>query len=121
MKTIKPNQPKRKEDHDYTLTSELHLLIGLDHLAIIDTKERTFRDIPTEFQVISSVYSSREGDDDVLLLSVGSYDLPGQSISYNLRTNQYEVLMKSSSVEVPKGWISKPESLTFKTTGDLCK
>jgi hypothetical protein len=78
-------------------------------------------DIPTEFQVISSVYASTEGNDDVLLLSVGSYDLPGQSISYNLRTNEYKVLMKSSSVEVPKGWISKPEPLTFSTTGNMCK
>ncbi|KAG0046258.1 Dipeptidyl aminopeptidase [Gryganskiella cystojenkinii] len=90
---------------------------GLDHVAIVDTKEKTLKDIPTEFQVIGSVYASKNGVDDVLLLSVGSYDLPSQNISYNLRTNQFDILMKSSSVEVPKGWISKPEPLTFKTTG----
>ncbi|KAF9918649.1 Dipeptidyl aminopeptidase [Lobosporangium transversale] len=76
-------------------------------------------DIPTEFQVINSVYATTEGQDDALILSVGSYNIPEQVISYNLRTNTYNVLMKSSTVEVPQGWISKPEPLTFKTTGGL--
>ncbi|KAF9432892.1 Dipeptidyl aminopeptidase [Entomortierella beljakovae] len=91
---------------------------GLDHLAIIDTKTKTIKEVPTEFQVITSVYATTDGQDDILLLGVGSYNVPTQMISYNLRTNSYEVLMKSSAVEVPNGWISKPEPLIFKTTGD---
>ncbi|KAG0196619.1 Dipeptidyl aminopeptidase, partial [Mortierella sp. GBA30] len=92
---------------------------GLDHLAVIDSKTKTLREVPTEFQVISSVYATTHEQDDVLLMTVGSYDIPSQVINYNLRTSQYEILMKSSSVEVPKGWISNPEPLTFKTTNDL--
>lgn len=76
------------------------------------------RDVPIEFQAISSVYATTNGQDDVLLLDVASYDIPAQIVSFNLRDNTYEVLMNSSSVDVPKGYISKPEPLTFKTTGD---
>ena len=84
---------------------------------MIDSKTKTLKDIPTEFTVIDSILSSTQGSDDILLLGVGSYNLPHEYISYNLRTNTYEVLMKSSSVEVPNGYISKPQPLTFKTTG----
>ncbi|KAK3823114.1 MAG: peptidase, S9A/B/C family, catalytic domain protein [Benniella sp.] len=91
---------------------------GLFHLAVIDTKSKTLRDVPIEFHVIRSVYATTDGQDDVLLLEVASYNVPAQVISYNLSNNTYEVLMKSSSVDVPKGFISKPEPLTFKTTGD---
>ncbi|KAG0006562.1 Dipeptidyl aminopeptidase [Modicella reniformis] len=90
---------------------------GLYHLAIIDTKDKTMRQVPIDFHVIMSVYTSTEGQDDILLLEVACYNVPAQVISYNLSNNTYEVMMKSSSVEVPKGYISKPESLTFKTTG----
>lgn len=84
---------------------------------MIDTKTKTLKDIPTGFTVIDSILSSTQGSDDILLLGVGSYNLPHEYISYNLRTNTYEVLMKSSSVAVPNGYISKPQPLTFKTTG----
>lgn len=90
-------------------------------MAVIDTKEKTLKDIPTEFQHIPEVSVSKEGDDDVLLLTVGSYIMPPKTIGYNLRTHQYTELLNTSSVEVPKGWISKPEPITFKTTGGLCK
>ncbi|KAI8597723.1 peptidase, S9A/B/C family, catalytic domain protein [Dissophora ornata] len=90
---------------------------GVGRLAVIDVKTKTLKDIPTEFQVIKSVYATTSGQDDALLLDVGSYNIPEQVILYNLRTNTYEILMKSSSAEVPNGWISKPEPLTFKTTG----
>ncbi|KAG0365341.1 peptidase-like protein S9 [Gamsiella multidivaricata] len=90
---------------------------GVYNLAVIDAKTKTLQDIPTEFQTIKSIYASTDGQDDILLLDVGSYNIPAQIISYNLHTRAYEVLMKSSTVEVPKGWISKPESLTFKSTG----
>ncbi|KAF9578057.1 Dipeptidyl aminopeptidase, partial [Lunasporangiospora selenospora] len=90
---------------------------GLDSLCIIDTKNGTLEDIPTGFQVIDSVYGTTDGKDDVLLMEVGSFDLPSQVVSFNLRTKQFEVLMKSSSVDVPKGWISKPFPITFTTTG----
>jgi len=93
----------------------------LDRLAIVDSKTKSMKEVPTEFQVIGSVYATSQGQDDVLLMSVGSYNVPSQVISYNLRTNAYEVLMKSSAVEVPQGWISKPEPLTFKTTNGLGK
>ncbi|KAF9559612.1 Dipeptidyl aminopeptidase [Mortierella alpina] len=92
---------------------------GLHRLAIIDSKTKSMKEVPSEFQVIDSVYATTQGQDDVLLMSVGSYNVPSQVINYNLRTNKYEVLMKSSSVEVPTGWISKPEPLTFKTTNGL--
>lgn len=75
------------------------------------------RDVPTEFQVINSVYATTNGQDDTLLLEVASYNIPAQIVSFNLRDNTYEVLMKSSSVDVPKDYISKPEPLIFKTTG----
>ncbi|KAG0057815.1 Dipeptidyl aminopeptidase [Gryganskiella cystojenkinii] len=91
---------------------------GLDHLAIIDTKEKTLKDIPTEFQYIPEVYASKNGDgEDILILSVGSYDLPQQTVNYNLRTHKYDALRKTSSLDVPQGWVSKPEPITFKTTG----
>jgi hypothetical protein len=93
-------------------------ILGLFHLAVIDTKSKTLRDVPIEFQVIKSIYATTDGQDDVLLLEVASYNVPAQVISYNLSNNTYEVLMKSSSVDVPKGFISKPQPLTFKTTGD---
>ncbi|KAG0007436.1 Dipeptidyl aminopeptidase [Entomortierella chlamydospora] len=104
---------------DPTKIASTYTKDGVDHLAIIDAKSKTLKDIPIEFQVIDSVYATTSGQDDALLLDVGSYNVPSQVISYNLRTNKYEVLMKSSTVDVPKGWIAKPEPLTFKTTGDL--
>ncbi|KAF9320428.1 Dipeptidyl aminopeptidase [Podila horticola] len=102
---------------DPTKIASIYSLDGTDHLCVIDTKTKTLKDIPTEFTVIDSILSSTQGSDDILLLGVGSYNLPHQYISYNLRTNTYDVLMKSSSVEVPNGYISKPVPLTFKTTG----
>ncbi|KAG0326002.1 Dipeptidyl aminopeptidase [Dissophora globulifera] len=91
---------------------------GVDRLAIIDTKTKAIRDIPTDFQTITSLYTTTDGQDDVLILDVGSYNIPEQVILYNLRTNSFNILWKSSDVEVPKRFISKPEPLTFKTTGD---
>ncbi|GJJ69568.1 hypothetical protein EMPS_01915 [Entomortierella parvispora] len=90
---------------------------GFDHLAIVDSKERTLNNIPTEFQHIPEVSASRIGDDDVLIVTAGSYMIPSQTIAYNLRTHQHDVLLRSSSVEVPKDYISKPEPIIFKTTG----
>ncbi|KAF8982405.1 Dipeptidyl aminopeptidase [Haplosporangium bisporale] len=104
---------------DPTKIASIYSLDGTDHLCLIDTKTKTFKDIPTEFTVIDSILSYAQRGDDVLLLGVGSYNLPHEYISYNLRTNTYEVLMKSSSVAVPNGYISKPQPLTFKTTGGL--
>lgn len=95
--------------------------VGLHRLAIVDSKAKSMKEVPTEFQVIDSVYATTQGQDDMLLMTVGSYNVPSQVINYNLRTNEYDVLMKSSSVEVPQGWISKPEPLTFKTTNGLGK
>ncbi|KAG0249608.1 Dipeptidyl aminopeptidase [Mortierella polycephala] len=68
---------------------------GVDHLAVIDTKSMSIQTLSTEFLVIDGVYASTDGADD------------------------YEVLMKSSAVDVPKAYISKPEALTFKTNGGL--
>ncbi|KAF9291611.1 Dipeptidyl aminopeptidase [Mortierella alpina] len=102
---------------DPTKIASIYSLDGTDHLCVIDTKTKTLKDIPTEFTVIDSILSSTQGSDDILLLGVGSYNLPHQYISYNLRTNAYDVLMKSSSVDVPFGHISKPVPLTFETTG----
>ncbi|KAF9927696.1 Dipeptidyl aminopeptidase [Linnemannia zychae] len=104
---------------DPTKIAASYIKDGLDYLAIIDTKTKVLKNVPLEFQIISSVYATTDGKDDVLLLGVGSYNVPSQTISYNLRTNQYDVIMKSSAVEVPKGFISKPEPLAFKTTGGL--
>ncbi|KAI1321089.1 Dipeptidyl aminopeptidase [Mortierella claussenii] len=103
---------------DPTKIASTYIKNGLGHLAIIDTKTKSLQDVPIDFQVITSVYATTDGQDDILLLDVGSYNVPAQVISYNLRTNKYDVLMKSSVVEVPMGWISKPEPLTFKTTDD---
>ncbi|KAF8945561.1 Dipeptidyl aminopeptidase, partial [Haplosporangium bisporale] len=93
---------------DPTTIASIYSLDGTDHLCVIDMKTKTLKDIPTEFTIIDSVLSSTQGSDDILLLGVGSYNLPHQYISYNLCTNTYNVLMKSSSVDVPNGYISKP-------------
>ncbi|KAF9426380.1 Dipeptidyl aminopeptidase [Podila epigama] len=104
---------------DPSKIAAVYVLDGLYNLCLIDTKTKTLKDIPTTFQVITSLLATTQGNDDVLLFSAGSYDLPTQTVSFNLRTNVFEVLMKTSSVEVPKGYISKPTPLTFKTTGGL--
>ncbi|KAF9307354.1 Dipeptidyl aminopeptidase [Mortierella antarctica] len=69
--------------------------------------DSSFYPLKSDPTKIASIYS----------LDVGSHNLPHQYISYNLRTSTSDVLMKSSSVEVPFGYISKPVPLTFKTTG----
>ncbi|KAF9294726.1 Dipeptidyl aminopeptidase [Linnemannia elongata] len=104
---------------DPTKIAASYIKDGLSHLAIIDTKTKTLKDVPLDFQVITSVYASTNGQDDALLLGVGSYNVPFQTINYNLHTNQYDVIMKSSAAEVPNGFVSNPEPLTFKTTGNL--
>ncbi|KAF9183872.1 Dipeptidyl aminopeptidase [Haplosporangium sp. Z 767] len=115
-----PNWAFAPQDY-YPLKSDASKLIcnytkdGVDHLAVIDTKSKSITTISTEFLVIDGVYASTDGTDDVAIMFVSSYDIPTQVISYNLRTNEYEILMKSSSVDVPKAYISKPEALTFKT------
>ncbi|KAF9973011.1 Dipeptidyl aminopeptidase, partial [Actinomortierella ambigua] len=93
---------------------------GFDKLALIDTKTKTMKDIPLDFTSIGSFSATTEGKDDVLLISVSSYDKPQQIISLNLRTNEIAVLLKSAEVnESLLKYISKPESITFKTENNL--
>ncbi|KAG0240615.1 Dipeptidyl aminopeptidase [Actinomortierella wolfii] len=105
---------------DCSKLASVYAVDGVSKLAIIDTKSKTLKDIPFDFSVILSVSTTTEGSDDVLLLPVSSYNKPLQIVSLNLRTNETTVLLKSADVdESLLKYISKPESVTFKTENDL--
>ncbi|KAF9972611.1 Dipeptidyl aminopeptidase [Actinomortierella ambigua] len=104
---------------DCTKIAATYILNGVDHLALIDTKTKTMETIALDYTVINSIQATTEGTDDVLLMTVMSYDKPFQVITLNLRTKEIEIVVRSAMLDDTLAkYISKPEPITFKTTND---
>ncbi|KAG0240073.1 Dipeptidyl aminopeptidase [Actinomortierella wolfii] len=90
---------------------------GVDHLSIIDTKNRTLQDVPLDYTVINSIQATTEGADDVLLMTVMSFNKSFQAITFNLRTHEINTVVQSALLDdTLVNYIAVPKPITFKTT-----
>jgi dipeptidyl aminopeptidase/acylaminoacyl peptidase len=88
---------------------------GQYHLASLDTATLKMEELPTPYTDIASV---RAAPGRVLCLA-GSPTEPWSVVHLDLRTRQFEVLRRTSTLQVDSGYISAPEEIEFPTEGGL--
>lgn len=88
---------------------------GQYRLASLDTTTLKMEEIPTPYTDIGSV---RAAPGRVLCLA-GSPTEPWSVVHLDLRTRQFEVLRRTSTLQVDPGYISAPEEIEFPTEGRL--
>jgi len=87
---------------------------NLSHLGIIDIATGELKDIPLPFSSISSV---QVGKSEVVFVGA-SPQLFSAIVRYDLENNRYEIIKKSSELELDQQTISMGEPVTFPTADD---
>jgi len=88
---------------------------GTYHLASLDTATLKLEEIPTPYTDMGSV---RAAPGRVLFLA-GSPTEAWSIVHLDLRTRQFEVLRRTSAIQVNPGYVSTPEEIEFPTEGGL--
>ncbi|ORX99431.1 alpha/beta-hydrolase [Basidiobolus meristosporus CBS 931.73] len=103
---------------DATKIAAAYAVEGTFHIGIIDTKEKSLKELPTPFTIISNVRALRhpESNHDILIFTAGN---PYHELSLVLYDVQAEKVIKTiietGRVHIPESVISIPESITFPT------
>lgn len=85
---------------------------GISYLAELNPQTR-------QFTVIDQPYTELGGisvGNGKVLLGVGSASVPGAIAQLDLQTHAFEILRRSSNLEIDPGYLSSPQPLTFPTT-----
>ncbi|MGB8647299.1 MAG: prolyl oligopeptidase family serine peptidase [Anaerolineae bacterium] len=104
----------------YAFESARHLICtysenGVSHLASLDTMTLGLTELPLPYEDIDTVHAV---DDHVFMLA-GSPTEPRSVIRYDLEKRQYQVLKRSTDIQVDPGYVSIPETLEFPTENGL--
>lgn len=88
---------------------------GTWRLALLEAEKGTLQPIDTPFTAIGSVRVAGRR----VLFTAGSPVSAAALISLDPENGQYEVIKRSSSLEVDEGYLSRPEAIEFPTTNGL--
>src|SRR5215472_1263706 len=88
---------------------------GMWRLALLDTNTRDVREIVSDYTEIRSVRSAS----GKALLCAGSPTEPLSIVSLDVKSGTFNVLRRSSTVQVDPGYLSMPQSIEFPTENGL--
>ncbi len=88
---------------------------GAWHLASLDTVTRRFDRIETPYTSIANLQAIPGG----VLFSAGSPTESASIVQLDLATRQFEVLCRSSEIEIDAGYFSTPQAIEFPTKDGL--
>ena len=84
---------------------------GVWHLASLDTQTRQLDRIETPYTSIANLQAIPGG----VLFNAGSLTEPALIVRLDLATRQFEVLYRSSDIEIDAGYLSTPRAIEFPT------
>ena len=88
---------------------------GFWHLACLDTVTRRLDRIETPYTSISNLQATHGG----ILFSGSSSTESASIVRFDPATEQFEVVCRSSEVEIDNGYLSTPQAIEFPTTNNL--
>ena len=88
---------------------------GISHLALIDTRTKLFEPIDCEYTDIRFVRASA----GQAVMRAGSPSEAAAIVRFDLQKRAFEVLRRSSNLEIDAGYLSIPRAVEFPTEGGL--
>jgi dipeptidyl aminopeptidase/acylaminoacyl peptidase len=88
---------------------------GISYLALIDTRTKQFEPIDCEYTDIRFVRASA----GQALMRAGSPSEAAAIVRFDLQKQSFEVLRRSSNLEIDEAYLSKPRAVAFPTEGGL--
>ena len=88
---------------------------GVWHLASLDTTTRSLNQIETHYTSIANLQSIPGG----VLFNGSSSTESASIVRLDLSTKQFEVVCRSSEIEIDAGYLSVPQAIEFPTEGGL--
>ena len=88
---------------------------GIWHLASLDTVTRRLDRIETPYTSITSLQATPGG----IIFNASSSTESASIVRFDFTTRQFEVLCRSSEIEIDAGYFSTPQAIEFPTKGNL--
>jgi dipeptidyl aminopeptidase/acylaminoacyl peptidase len=88
---------------------------GISYLASLDTRTKQLTAIDLPYTEIGGIHAAA----GVVVFNAGSASEPSALVKLDLATQQFEVLQRSSTLELDPGYLSVPQTIAFPTENDL--
>ncbi len=87
---------------------------GISHLARLNTQTKQLDPIELPYTELGGIQVAS----DKVVFNAGAATEPGAIVQLNLATQVFEVLRRSSNLEIDPGYLSVPQPITFPTTNN---